>query len=69
MEEHVGMIANNPNYKLEELERVYADHLNPNSGVEDSPSKGFHSADPNEDGRLQSNSAPGTANPADVLER
>ena len=23
MEEHVGMIANNPNYKLEELERIY----------------------------------------------
>jgi hypothetical protein len=23
MEEHVGMIANNPNYKLEELEKLY----------------------------------------------
>jgi hypothetical protein len=24
MEEHVGMIANNPNYKLEELEKLYS---------------------------------------------
>ena len=33
MEEHVGMIANNPNYKLEELEKVYNTvQLNPTSG-------------------------------------
>jgi hypothetical protein len=32
MEEHVGMIANNPNYKLEELEKLYVDNINPTSG-------------------------------------
>ena len=52
MEEHVGMIANNPNYKLEELEKLYGD-INPNSGVNDSPPKGFgYSGDPNEDPRM-----------------
>ena len=29
MEEHVGMIANNPNYKLEELEKLYTASASP----------------------------------------
>lgn len=50
MEEHVGMIANNPNYKLEELEKLYAD-INPNSGVSDSPPKVF-TGDGHDDPRM-----------------
>jgi len=33
MEEHVGMIANNPNYKLEELEKLYAPSSPTTGGV------------------------------------
>ena len=63
MEEHVGMIANNPNYKLEELEKLY-ENLNPTSGNNESASQQYD--------RGMSNSAPGTAGHTagnDILER
>ena len=52
MEEHVGMIANNPNYKLEELEKLYVSE----------PTKVNAPKIPLEDVRLNSVSAPATAN-------
>ena len=63
MEEHVGMIANNPNYKLEELEKLYGE-VAPATGIDESAK---YTADP-EDQHL-SNSAPATAINPDVLER
>jgi hypothetical protein len=65
MEEHVGMIANNPNYKLEELERLYADV--PGTGIIDESAK--YTADHDDVHYIAPSSAPGTAINPDVLER
>lgn len=49
MEEHVGMISNNPNYKLEELEKQYAsDTMHPHSAEDPSITKNYTAN--NEDG-------------------
>jgi hypothetical protein len=64
MEEHVGMIANNPNYRLEELEKLY-DSKNYSSAHVPSPAKKIVT----DDIRLNSVSAPATANPDEVLDR
>jgi hypothetical protein len=63
MEEHVGMIANNPNYTQEALEKLY-----------DSNSSQPRTTQPvnlpaGEDIRLNSVSAPATANQDEVLDR
>jgi hypothetical protein len=65
MEEHVGMIANNPNYKLEELEKLYAD-VAPGTGIDESAK---YTADPEDVHYIAASSAPGTAINPDVLER
>ena len=57
MEEHVGMIANNPNYTMEELERRYDSS---NTGVP--TTMGHPKGALGEDVRLNSVSAPATAN-------
>jgi len=62
MEEHVGMIANNPNYKLEELEKLYVTEP---ITIKVNPPK----IPLGDDVRLNSVSAPATANQDEVLDR
>ena len=69
MEEHVGMIANNPNYKLEELEKQYNKvTLNPMSA--DNQSSSHPQSPEGHDDTINPHSAPATAQGVgDVLER
>jgi hypothetical protein len=65
MEEHVGMIANNPNYSQEALERLYDSNTS-----QPRTTQPIHLPHPNgEDIRLNSVSAPATANQDEVLDR
>ncbi len=55
MEEHVGMIANNPNYKLEELEKLYTASASPTMSPPGEDQLVNHEI------RLNMSSQPGTA--------
>lgn len=64
MEEHVGMIANNPNYTQEALEKLYD-----STSSQPRTTQPVHLPAAGEDIRLNSVSAPATANQDEVLDR